>query len=87
MLPLDKARAHQLELPALKKYDYSKYDVVATGVDITSVDINTKITLNVVETEFGLKEDVVLVPKEKILSLSDMFFVTIKDDEGMAHSL
>ena len=127
VLPLDKARAHQLELPALKKYDYSeflkntiiqnevshfkmfralyitpmvvffmvqilplmlgKYDVIATGLDITSVDISSKITLSVIESEFDLKGDVVVVPKENILSVSETFFVSIKDDEGMAQSL
>ena len=64
-----------------------KYDVIATGLDITSVDISSKITLSVIESEFDLKGDVVVVPKENILSVSETFFVSIKDDEGMAQSL
>lgn len=69
-------------------YSYlGKYDVIATGIDVAWVGISAQITEEIISTDFDVKEDVVIVPKDKVLALSEIFFTTIKDDEGMAQSL
>jgi len=87
VLGLDRNKADQLGSPEIfKNLDFSKGELPCIGLDLVGEGLHEKV-LAAFGEELGGSKDAYIVPKEKAIAMAELFFVTFKDDEGMAHGI
>ncbi|CAD7946349.1 unnamed protein product [Amoebophrya sp. A120] len=82
VLGLDESKAKQLQVLDVKALDFGRGEVPCIGLDLCGEGINAKVS----DFEEELKGSFV-IPRERLTAFAELFFVTLKDDEGMAHGI